>query len=410
MYSNAPIRKHHSIFYGQYEDLNNINEPSNDEIKRMQLTKLLEFEKLALKENNKAQQVNNFLFQNGKFSQSTNEYDQIITDSINNLFNQINNLISSGVMSKKVRSNLNENKQLELNIVDKLNQLGTILNNLRNYTGQTISSTYIDQLDMLISQLPNGDLDQVLKTLYHLKGDILEEIGTNWFNDRIPSDLQVKAFSTGAVRGKRGQIIQDILVMDISQPELNNSLKISFKIGANGTTKELGLLDFLNFIENHQGQEQIVITDEAEQILSENSLLGIQAKSGANQLPWNVDSKNTWATIADGGVEPYLNFLDHLENLQRSWDTEHKNIKKQSPVYNSMADIQIANQLSMILHLSQLGNSFLLTPQGFVPYSERIKELFDRKGGSQYYFTFKGNINMEPNILTTRRPVIINEK
>jgi hypothetical protein len=30
--------------------------------------------------------------------------------------------------------------------------------------------------------LPDGDIDLVLRTLYHLKGDILEEVGVEWFN------------------------------------------------------------------------------------------------------------------------------------------------------------------------------------------------------------------------------------
>jgi hypothetical protein len=46
----------------------------------------------------------------------------------------------------------------------------------------TISSSYITQLDNIITSLPQGDIDAVLRTLFHLKGDILEETGVEWFN------------------------------------------------------------------------------------------------------------------------------------------------------------------------------------------------------------------------------------
>jgi hypothetical protein len=45
-----------------------------------------------------------------------------------------------------------------------------------------ISSSYITQLDNIITSLPQGDIDAVLRTLFHLKGDILEETGVEWFN------------------------------------------------------------------------------------------------------------------------------------------------------------------------------------------------------------------------------------
>jgi hypothetical protein len=46
----------------------------------------------------------------------------------------------------------------------------------------TISSSYITRLDNIILSLPEGDIDVVLRTLFHLKGDILEEVGVEWFN------------------------------------------------------------------------------------------------------------------------------------------------------------------------------------------------------------------------------------
>lgn len=409
MYSKAPILKSHSEFYDDYSALNAVDCPTEEMIQNYQLTKLKMFQAAAIKNDAKAQKLNRFLLENGNLSTSSEQYDKIIYESINNMFQQINQLISTGAMSKKTRQALAENKVLENNIVQKLTQLGNSLNQLRSFTNQTISSTYIDHLDNLIAQLPNGDLDQVLRTLYHLKGDILEEVGTNWFNERIPANLNVRAYSTGAIRGKSGQLIQDILVMDMDSINLNQDVKISFKLGAQGVQKEMGLIEFLNFIENHSGQEQIILQSEAEDILSKLSIFGIQAKSGANQLPWNTGSKNTWANIIDGGSNDYTAFLGHLQQLYNTWDVEHKNIKKSSPVYGAMANYQLATQLSKVLHLSQMDNQYVLTPNGFMPYVSRILELYEKKGGGKYMFSFGGKVVMEDagDLLTKMRPVIL---
>ena len=409
MYAKAPVLKGHDAFYDDYSFLNEVDCPTEAMIHNYQLMKLKEFQAMSIKNNAKSAKINQFLMNNGNLATSSDKYDKIVYDAMDSMFTQINQLIATGAMSKKTRTAMAENKMLENNIVSKLTALGTTLNELRNYTNQTISSTYIDQLDSLISQLPNGDLDAVLRTLYHLKGDILEEVGTNWFNERIPADLQVRAYSTGAVRGKKGQLIQDILVMDMEEINLNQGVKIGFKLGANGTYQELGILEFLNLVENYSGQEQIVLASEAEDVLGKMSLFGIQAKSGANQLPWNTGSKNTWVNIEDGGYNDYVRFLGHLQQLYVSWDTEHKNIKKSSPVYGAMANYQLATQMAKVLHLSENNNQYVLTPNGFMPYVSRILELYEKKGGGKYLFSFGGKVVMEEagDILTKMRPVIL---
>lgn len=409
MYSKAPITKGHDSFYGDYSYLNAVEAPSDSMIQDYQLMKLKEFQMASIKNDTKARKINQFLLHNGQLGTSSEQYDKIVYDSMNNLFNQINQLISTGAMSKKTRAALAENQTLESNIVNKLNSLGKKLNELRTSADMTIQSTYIDQLDNLISQLPNGDLDSVLRTLYHLKGDILEEIGTEWLNKRIPADLNTRAYSTGSVRGKSGQLISDIMMMDMDLVNLNSDIKISFKLGGNGAMQELSLKDFLNLMESYSGQEQIVITSEAEDVLNSMSVFGIQAKSGVNQLPWNTGSKNTWASIEGGGINQYVDFLFRLQQLYNSWDVEHKNIKKTSPAYTAMANYQLATQLSKVLHLSQKDNQYVLTPNGFMPFVTRILELYERKGGGKYMFSFGGKIAMEDqgDLISKMRPVVL---
>ena len=407
LYSNAPILKSHNEFFGDYANLNTINAPSNQEIQNFQMQKLKEFQKISFKNDTKTKKINHFLEMNGNLSISNNTYDQLIYDRVNDMFAQINQLISSGYMSSKVRSSLTENKALESNIVAKLMVLGNSLKSLRQMGNMTISSSYIDQLDNIISQLPEGDIDLVLRTLYHLKGDILEEVGVEWFNQRVPVDLNVKAISTGSIRGKGGQLIQDILIVDMDNIDLLD-LEISYRLA--GKQETVKLKDFLNKVENYSGSEQISIGLEAEELLQNISLLGIQAKSGINQLPWNTGSKNTWTSIQGSGqVDLYINFLDHMQNLRSSWDQADKNMKKISSAYTAMANYELAYSISKVLHLSQAANQYVLTPNGFMPFVSRILELYEKRGGGRYMFSFGGRIELEKNgdILTKSRPVVL---
>ncbi len=413
MRSNAPVLKYHSEFYGdEFNRFNSIEAPSPEMINKYQMKKLIEFQGQAFKNNSKTEYINNFLRLNGQLITSTNEYDKIVYEKMTNLFNQINQLIGKGYMSKQVRSSIAENKVLEENIITKLKMLGKSLNSLRKQSNMVINSSYITQLDNIIASLPNGDIDAVLRTLFHLKGDILEEIGTEWFNQRIPQDLNVKAFSTGSVRGKKGQqLIQDLIVVDMDNTDLLNTL-ISFKLG--NSNYQLPLKDFFKKMEQNKGQETISIDSDGEELLQSISLLGIQAKSGLNQLPWNMGSKNTWASIQGDNNElgKYLDFLEHMNKLKRTWDNDNKNMKKESGVYRAMADYELARSISKVLHLSQTANQYVLTPNGFMPFVSRIIELYEKNSSSNYYFSFGGRIYLdgEENFLTKTRPVILSPR
>lgn len=411
MRANAPVLKFHQEFYGDYERFNGLEAPDNAAIANFQMKKLMEFQRQAFKDNEKTSRINQFLKLNGQLVTSTNEFDRIVYDSMSKLFSQINELIGKGYMSHAVRTSLEENKQLESTIVQKLENLGNTLNSLRSQANMVISSSYITRLDNIIMSLPEGDIDAVLRTLFHLKGDILEEVGVEWFNQRIPQELNVKAISTGAIRGKKGQLIQDLLVIDMDNINLLDTL-ISFRLGEQNYT--LPLKDFFEKVESNKGAESIVITDEGEELLQKISLLGIQAKSGINQLPWNTGSKNTWASIqGEGGAfDNYLDFLEHMNRLKATWDKDNKNMKKETSAYRAMADYELARSISKVLHLSQSANQYVLTPNGFVPFVSRIIELYEKSGGSGYYFSFGGRIQMDgsEDVLTRNRPVILSTR
>ena len=98
-----------------------------------------------------------------------------------------------------------------------------------------------------------------------------------------------------------------------------------------------------------------------------------------------------------------------MQNLRSSWDQADKNMKKISSAYTAMANYELAYSISKVLHLSQAANQYVLTPNGFMPFVSRILELYEKRGGGRYMFSFGGRIELEKNgdILTKSRPVVL---
>jgi hypothetical protein len=121
----------------------------------------------------------------------------------------------------------------------------------------------------------------MLGKLYLLKGDILEGIGVNWLNKKIPTELQIEAISTGNVFGATGKkMATDILLINMEQVNLNQNIIIDFKL--NKEKRRMPIKDFLNFMNTTSGEDNIQLTTNAEQTLQKITALGIQAKSGYN--------------------------------------------------------------------------------------------------------------------------------
>lgn len=412
MLSNAPILKQHDSFYGDYADLNRYNIPTSNEIRNYQLKKLIEFQTQAFKSDAKTKQLNKFLQFNGHFGLSTDQYTQEIYKRINRMFTIINeDLIKKGAMSSEIRDSLANSQQKEQEYELKLKAINNELNKLKS-AGMVFNSSHIQNLSNLCSGISSeGEtIVTMLGKLYLLKGDILEGAGVNWLNKKIPTELQIQAISTGNVFGAKGKkMATDILLINMEQVNLNQNIIIDFKL--NKEKKRMPIKDFLDFMSTASGEDNIQLTTNAEQTLQKITALGIQAKSGYNQLPWNTGSKNTHISIRnpEGRLDSYLYVLERIQKLYQSidWNSE-KNMLKASPAYKVMANYTLANQLNKVLHLSRMDNQYVLTPNGFMPYVTRIIELYEQKQ-AQYYFSFKGKITLDKNtdILAKVRPVVL---
>ena len=199
---------------------------------------------------------------------------------------------------------------------------------------------------------------------------------------------------------KKGQYISDMIVLNMDEVNIQDSIEISFKIGQKGENKTLPLKNFLSLLETYTGTKQIILQDSELDKIIQFIVMGIQAKSGARQKPWNVHSKNTWVSIRDFKVDSIIYVFQRLDDLRRSWDQNNKQMKIQSPAYQAFADYGVASVLDKILHLSQSDNQYLLTPNGFITYAERILEMYK---GEKYSFTMK-QVKLDDNLFR-KKPV-----
>ena len=178
-----------------------------------------------------------------------------------------------------------------------------------------------------------------------------------------------------------------------------------------GKNISVSLEQFFNIIQNASGQsKQIIIEDDAYDLLESLSSLNIQAKSGLNQIPWN-ESKNTSISIAELGNDNLSVTAKRTIFLLHQLDCENipeKSIwaKDTSKDYNLIADYGLATKIFKVLHLDgEQGNQYLLTPQGFTPYSTRLRTLMKQR---ESRITFKGTINISPtggDVMGMRRAI-----
>lgn len=399
--SDAPIRKTYDDFYGIYNDLRGSLVPTEGAIKAFQMSKLHLFSIMARSGNFKAQAVNNFL-QNSSGSIDDGLQHSIIHNKILELENKLRGAFFAADWSKAEQDNQLIDKNLLELTHQNLKELYNLLLQISTFNNEPISGTYINKLNGYINNLKGSSIYEIMKNYWNLQGEILEAEGTAWFNKRLPSDLKIKAYNIGKINvSGKGQAISDILLMDMSLVDLYENIFIDYTIGRQHETKTLK--EFFNFLETHQGQEQIVLNDENLGKLISRSVMGIQAKSGKNQKPWNIKSKNTWVSIGEFD-EPERRVLDRIFDLKTTWNQFDKNIKIQDNAYNALADYGLATVLNKVLHLDEYENSYLLTPSGFMTYEDRMEELLNGKGG-KYYFHLN-NVKMDYNLYDKKQIIM----
>lgn len=404
-------------FWGAYSELNKARTPTNPEIQRYQLQKLEEFQKQAQKTSAAAKNINTLFLDNSINSMpglAEGEQDLEISDAINRIVTHIEEFRDLTKWSLQ-KDNAMRYQQAQA----KLKQLSAYLTFLKERVGidSPIYNQDLERLNNLIAENSLRSFSQAsmvswIKNLSQIQGELVEELGTAWLAKRMPSDFEILPISTGKVyygggkHGSAGSLIQDIITVDVSNQDLLQSIQVSYKIGTQ--TYNHSLAQFLQTVQTYSGSDQIRIEDDLYGTLLDMSALNIQAKSGKNQLPWNTLSKNTNVSIGEfdpiDGLElsvvrtfELLHTLDQ-EKPKDQWVTDNR------LEYNALANYGLATVLSKVLHLSERGNQYLLTPSGFITFPERLAQLFKTNAS---IVKVRGNVTINESTLSKMYAVSI---
>lgn len=401
-------------FWGKYADLNLAKVPQKSEIQEYQKTKIKMFSDQMKAQAGRKNARLNRMFSSGQINKLPEVYKKQENETLDKVIRNIVGLINWG-SSARDRSTkaidyetLNESLQALKGAINELNNL------LEVNGGENIPGSYIDRINIAldacnIDSLDEGALDAWFTKLNNFKGDLVEDIGVAWLNTlKIP---QVSSFTlnTGAIEyrdksmkyGRQGQLIQDLMVLNGSLPEIKD-IPISYNItGGDKINGTIGSM--LSDIERaSSAHKHIQLDDSGYSVLLQLSAINIQAKAGINQLPWNL-SESTKVSIGE-----YANSDDNLEisikhTFELLHELDHEPIPKQgiwvhnvSKDYSAMANYGVATIMAKVLHLNKYGNNYVLTPSGFITFSDRINELITKKNS---YIYLKQDVNITDNTL-----------
>lgn len=409
-----------------FSELNNITPPSAMAIQQYQLSKLEALSEIAINQqvqtHGQAAAEINQIFANSQINSAGALMEQEDEQTLDEILTRWMNMLN-GMYAHQGKESYTEQ---EYNIVqNKLKNITTMLTNIINIlkaNNNVILSSYLIELQALMKEVnfTPANITNWVKHLTHLKGDTVEQIGKEWIaQHKIPNVSTLEPIVTGAVeyRGSKsthkGQLIQDLMVIAVDDPDLLNAVKISFKVTGSNKQETMSLGDFIKHLNSLSGSaKHIHLTDEGYENLMKYSALNIQAKAGINQNPWN--QKTAKVSIADFADEhdsamvmsslkvfELLKGLNNLDPAENYWE-----LKDTAAAYQAIANYGLATAMAKVLHLSDNdGNQYLLTPSGFITFPERLRQLFKlEKQKAQ----IKGYINLKDK-LSTPHEVVINK-
>lgn len=307
-------------------------------------------------------------------------------------------------------------KTLEKSLIELMTELN--IDSTNEFGDKTVMGSTLEKVQTAlnacgITSFDSGVVNEFLKNINQMKGDTLEELGVAFFRKlKIPNIESIRLGSvylnTDGRKGRhKGQLIQDLIAFDITSPDILNDIEVEYRPAGESKYIKAPLSQLFHDIEVANGQsKQISITDETYDVLTNLKSINIQAKSGKNQLPWN---QNASTTVSIGEYEEdnldisvrrtfqLLTTLNSVEDDKQPWM-----IKDSSPDYNALANYGLATVMYKVLHLSEEGNQYVLTPYGFMTFSKRMEQLLKTEN---YIALIQGNIILDNDTMEKDRKV-----
>ena len=386
-------------------------------IQEYQLQKIEEFQKSSLSKTEKKYAKINELFKSGTINQMANVYDQKTSMTLDKAITGLVGIINGTYASRQgTKTNVTYNYESLQKQLLSLNKHLSLINQILISSGESqgIPGHYLDKLQNAINAcglqgLDDASLNIWFEQLNLFKGSLVEDIGVEWLKSKkIPDILTLNTGALslqGEVKSGRhtGQLIQDLMMLDVSNTDIF-SIPISYKPIGGSSIINSTLGQLLEDMEAASGQSKMItITDETYDTLLKFSALNIQAKAGINQKPWNINKSNQVKIREFSKIDGLMLSARRTFELLHELDLDNTPepdiwVKDSSPDYNMLADYGLATVLFKILHLEEQGNQYLLTPEGFTTYTQRIKTLMKNRKSRIH---IKGGVTINPDTLGT---------
>lgn len=371
----------------EYELLNQVIVPSPQDIRNFQIQKIKRFEEQSI--DSRFVGLNSLATQsfNSVLQQFESKENESIDQAIEFLVTKFNHLYFTNKGEEKsqkdwevIQTRLKALQKALQNLQSELAMNSMVMTETLQRVQRAIQGCSLNSLNV---EEVNAFLSSVSKT----KGALLEEIGVAYFKYlNIPAIESIRVgnvhLNTNRPSRHSGQLIQDLIVYNIDSPVLLKDTQVTYKPVGSDKDVTTSLGEMLEAIEKANGQNKsIIINDDTYDVLLELQSINIQAKSGKNQQPWNINKSTSFSInefsdendLFDLSIKRTFSLLSSLkleDNLSGNWTIEDT-----SDDYNALANYGLATVLFKVLHLSKEGNQFLLTPYGFMSYSNRIAQL-----------------------------------
>lgn len=405
----------------QYSLLNQVKVPDETAIRNYQIAKIRECENAVME--SKFSSLDGIGTENFQTVINSFESDEAkkINEKIEHFVTTMNRFYWASRDEEKSQNAWkylqNALKALEKSLMDLMSELNISTTNEfgnRTVMGETLMKVQTALNACGITSFDSKVVNEFLKNVNQMKGDTLEELGVAFFRKlNIPNIESIRLGSvylnTDGRKGRhKGQLIQDLIAFDVTSPDILNDIEVEYKpVGSDQYIKAPLSKLFADIEAANGGNKQISITDETYDVLTNLQSINIQAKSGKNQLPWNQNA-STSVAIGEYGEDnldisvrrtfQLLSTLNNAENEEQPWS-----VKDSSSEYNALANYGLATVMHKVLHLSEEGNQYVLTPYGFMTFSKRMEQLLKTEN---YIALIQGSIVLEGDkTLTDKRKV-----
>lgn len=391
---------------GFYSDLNAVEVPGLAAIQAFQLERIQMYEQNQVFKD-KYKDVEG-LTKDGFdaiFAIAQGEQDKALRQAIANVV-----AAATGVNPKTKTPHTPEEYESIRQRFEKLANAIAHLMNVAKMNNNIVAQNDLQEVRNAMHACEMGSLDPAvvratMNKMWYLQGEIVEEAGVDWLNSlKIPNMQAIRtgniALSGTTRAGRHNQsIIQDMIIMDMSNPNILDTVIIEYIPVGGEAFEQHTLREFLAHVEATSGQsKQIRLSDAGYDALLNLNQISIQAKSGFKQALWNPNAKYGRFSIGEFPPNDGLSIsVHHTFELLHSLDLETPKdiwVKDTSKDYNALVNYGIGTIMAKVLHLDSVeGNQLVLTPGGIQTFSERMAYLF-----KQYKF-----------IARVREAVTINE-